>query len=62
MAKDREILLAESARFRARAADLALQALIGPAEKAASLQQLARDHALRAETFKEAARLVDRKS
>jgi len=59
--KNESILLAEAARFRTLAAEAALSALNyvpGDDKKHAENVRLAREHALRAETCKDAARLI----
>jgi hypothetical protein len=52
-------LKGESSRFKTLAEQAALRALVGPIEKRPEEEKLAREHALRSETFAAAARLID---
>jgi len=52
-------LRGESSRYKTLAEQAALRALIGPSEKQAEEAKLAREHALRSETYAAAARLIE---
>jgi len=51
-------LLGESTRYKMLASQLAYDALFGPVEAREEKQRLAHDHAIRAETYAAAARLI----
>lgn len=57
--KPSQRLLSEAARYELLAQKAALRAILGDREKRASEECTARDHMLRAETFKAAARIID---
>ena len=52
-------LRGESSRYKTLAEQAALRALIGPEDKQAAEAKLAREHAMRSETYADAARLID---
>lgn len=54
-------LLGEASRYEKLASDYALKAVTGDPKDRASNECLARDHLLRAQTYKDAARLLDPK-
>jgi|GEM_PF-4001461 hypothetical protein len=52
-------LKGEASRFKTLAEQAALRALVGPVDKRPEEEKLAREHALRSETFATAAKLVE---
>jgi hypothetical protein len=60
MTTKQQTLLEESDRFRALAKEAALKTITGDPKDRADQEHKAREHLLRAETYKDAATLIDK--
>ena len=60
MTTNHQLLTTESGRYRALAKEAALKTIIGDPKDRAGHERKAREHLLRAETYKDAAAIIDK--